>query len=191
MATLTTEEFQSEIRSRYESEAMLALPLEISTQLDDSLRGIVVKLLEQVQLLQALTMHLSTGDPTTIQLVFRGELQQIVQAWQQAILSLPRATLAPNDPEFRDKVIARYNVPCDTMSIDELAQSLDDKLATSYITFWEFRYQLHLCVEELAKTRERDMGELTKQNLKQLVDMWKEAILNRPRSNVALHEQGN
>ena len=184
MAALSSEDFRNAIRSRYEMAVTLASPLEISIQFDDPLRGIVARIWEKVQLLQALTLQVSTGDPATAQLIFRGELEQIVEAWQRAILSIPRATLAPSDPEFRDRVIARYNSPSDMFSIDKLGDSLDGELANWYFAFWALRYQLYICVENLVETKDPDMAELTKRNLKHLVEVWKKAILNRPRVNV-------
>lgn len=182
MASLTNDQFREAVLKQYETAAAAAPTTSVAAQLDESLRGTFVKLWEKVLLLEGLTLRLPTGDPATIQLLFQGELDEVVETWQQSMLSRPRVTIPGNDPEFRRKVTERYNTPSATVLAVEIANSLDKDLSGAYITFWELIYQLHLSASELAETRDCDLGEQTKLNLQSLIKTWKESLLLRPRA---------
>lgn len=92
-----------------------------------------------------------------------------------------RVTLAPNDEQFRRDVIARYETPARRVSSSETAIALDQGLARSHETVWALCFQLHLLIEELAKTRAKDVASETKTVLQDLLGNWKTSILARPR----------
>ena len=156
MPSLTFEQFQNAVKTCYESPTTTTATADMATQLDELLRGHCAKLWEKVLLLESLTLHLTPGDPATIQLMFRGELDEVVETWQQSILSRPRMTIPDSDPEFRSKVIERFNSSCEVVSTSEIGKSLDEDFSLDYTTFWALTHQLYLCAEELAEnTRSR------------------------------------
>jgi hypothetical protein len=183
MAALPTEAFRDAVRAAHQQPAQESTRADVAARLDGSLRGRVEQTREQIRLLDGMTRRPPTGDPNSILTNFRGELDRLVEEWQQSILARPRATLPPTDDDFRAKALGRYDAPAEAASPDELARSLDDSLFGFFVDVGGLAFQLHLIVKALAGAPDPDLGEQARVVLADLVAAWKASVLSRPRSH--------
>lgn len=183
MPALTPDAFRDAVRTAFQQPATTADRDGLAARLDAALRLQVAAVWRTVRLLEARVRGPLTGNPDALREMLRGEFDNLVEAWQQAVLARPRATLSAADAGFRTTVVGRYDGPAGPTTAADLGAVLDadlEPLATSFVAMCD---QLFLIAAELAKGPDLDVGEQAKIDLREVLALWKRGVLARPRAH--------